>query len=68
MGLMSTQTSPSQKFHKITYPSLHTTRPELSAQGKISLNTGSGSGVGVEATKYFAKAGASWIAILGRRE
>jgi NAD(P)-dependent dehydrogenase (short-subunit alcohol dehydrogenase family) len=59
--------SPTTKFHKTTYPSLDPTRPELSAAGKTIVITGGGTGIGAETAKYFAKAGASLIALLGRR-
>jgi NAD(P)-dependent dehydrogenase (short-subunit alcohol dehydrogenase family) len=65
---MAAQQSPTKKFHKTTYPSLNPTRPELSAKGKTIVITGGGTGIGAETAKYFAKAGASRIAILGRRE
>jgi NAD(P)-dependent dehydrogenase (short-subunit alcohol dehydrogenase family) len=65
---MAAQPSPTKKFHKTTYPSLDPTRPELSAKGKTIVITGGGTGIGAEVAKYFAKAGAYRIAILGRRE
>ena len=65
---MPTAPSPTKTFHKTTYPSLDPTRKELSAQGKTIVITGAGTGIGAEVAKYFAKAGASRIGILGRRE
>ncbi|KAF2720484.1 oxidoreductase [Polychaeton citri CBS 116435] len=60
--------SPTSKWHDNTYPSLSPTRPELSAKGKTVVITGGGTGIGAETGCYFAKAGASRIALLGRRE
>jgi NAD(P)-dependent dehydrogenase (short-subunit alcohol dehydrogenase family) len=65
---MAALNSPTKKFHNTTYPSLDPARPELSAKGKTIVITGGGTGIGAETAKYFAKAGASRIAILGRRE
>jgi len=60
--------SPTSKFHSTTYPSLSPTRPELSAKGKNVIITGGGTGIGAATARYFAEAGASRIAILGRRQ
>lgn len=60
--------SPTPTWHTTTYQSISPTRPELSAKGKTVLVTGGGSGIGAETAHYFAEAGASRIAILGRRE
>lgn len=60
--------SPTSTWHSTTYPSLSPTRPELSAKGKTVVVTGGGTGIGAETARYFAEAGASRIALLGRRE
>lgn len=60
--------SPTSTWHSNTYPSLSPSRPELSAKGKTVIVTGGGSGIGAETARYFAQAGASRIALLGRRE
>lgn len=60
--------SPTKTFHKTTYSSLDPTLPEHSAKGKTIVITGGGTGIGAAAAKYFALAGASRIALLGRRE
>ncbi|KAF9027452.1 NAD(P)-binding protein [Hymenopellis radicata] len=61
--------SPTQRWHTKAQPSTSPTRPELSAKGKSVIITGGGStGIGGETARYFAEAGASRIALLGRRE
>ena len=65
---MSYGLSPTTTFHSKTYPTLSPTRPELSAKGKNVIITGGGTGIGAETARYYAQAGASRIAILGRRE
>jgi NAD(P)-dependent dehydrogenase (short-subunit alcohol dehydrogenase family) len=56
-------------FHNKAQPSTSPTRVELSAKGKSIIITGGGvGGIGGETARYFAAAGASRIAILGRRE
>lgn len=55
-------------WHSKSYPSISPTRPELSAKGKTVVVTGGGTGIGAETARYFAEAGASRIALLGRRE
>jgi NAD(P)-dependent dehydrogenase (short-subunit alcohol dehydrogenase family) len=60
--------SPTSKWHSEKYDSISPSRPELSAKGKTVLVTGGGTGIGAETALYFAQAGASRIALLGRRE
>ncbi|KAF2491247.1 oxidoreductase [Lophium mytilinum] len=60
--------SPTPTWHTTTYPSISPTRPELSAKGKSVLVTGGGTGIGAATALHFAEAGASRIALLGRRE
>ncbi|KAK4044646.1 hypothetical protein C8A01DRAFT_11900 [Parachaetomium inaequale] len=60
--------SPTATWHDNTYESLSPTRPEVSAKGKSVLITGGGTGIGAETARSFAAAGASRIALLGRRE
>ncbi|KLP07006.1 related to peroxisomal short-chain alcohol dehydrogenase [Fusarium fujikuroi] len=54
-------------WHNKPYPSIDPTRPELSAAGKFVAVTGGGTGIGRSIAIAFAQAGASTIAILGRR-
>ena len=60
--------SPTSTWHTKTYQSISPTRPELSAKGKTVVVTGGGTGIGAETAHHFAQAGASRIALLGRRE
>ncbi|KAF9031108.1 NAD(P)-binding protein [Hymenopellis radicata] len=61
--------SPTRRWHTKAQPSTSPTRPKLSAKGKSVIITGGGStGIGGETARYFAEAGASRIALLGRRE
>ena len=59
--------SPTATWHTTGQPSGSPSRPELSAKGKNVLVTGGGTGIGAETARYFAAAGASRIALLGRR-
>lgn len=60
--------SPTATWRTETYSAISPTRSELSAQGKTVVITGGGTGIGAETARYFAMAGASRIAIFGRRE
>jgi NAD(P)-dependent dehydrogenase (short-subunit alcohol dehydrogenase family) len=60
--------SPTKTWHDTSYPSISPTLPALSASGKSVLITGGGTGIGAGTAHSFAQAGASRIAILGRRE
>ncbi|KAA8645092.1 hypothetical protein EYZ11_008151 [Aspergillus tanneri] len=60
--------SPTSTWHTKTHQSISPTRPELSVRGKTVIVTGGGTGIGAETARYFAAAGASRIALLGRRE
>ncbi|TVY17866.1 Short chain dehydrogenase citE [Lachnellula arida] len=60
--------SPTPTWHTKSHPSISPTRPELSAKGKTVIVTGGGTGIGAETAHHFAEAGASRIALLGRRE
>ena len=55
-------------WHRDTYPAIDPrSRPELSMRGKTVVISGGGSGIGRALAQSFAEAGASTIAIVGRR-
>lgn len=56
-----------KKYYHAPYPAIDPNKPELSADGKVVLITGGGSGVGQATALAFAKAHAKVIVILGRR-
>jgi NAD(P)-dependent dehydrogenase (short-subunit alcohol dehydrogenase family) len=60
--------TPTKIWHSTVYPSISPTRSELSQEGKTVLITGGGTGIGAATAHAFAQAGASRIALLGRRE
>lgn len=60
--------SPTPTWRVESYDAISPTRPELSCKGKNVVITGGGTGIGAETARYFARAEASRIALLGRRE
>ncbi|KAJ8122071.1 hypothetical protein ONZ43_g1642 [Nemania bipapillata] len=61
--------SPTKRWHTKAQSCGSPSRPEVSAKGKSVLVTGGGTtGIGGETARYFAAAGATRIALLGRRE
>jgi NAD(P)-dependent dehydrogenase (short-subunit alcohol dehydrogenase family) len=59
---------PTNAVHTDTYSAISPSRPELSKAGQRIVITGGGYGIGRELVLAFAEAGASEIAILGRKE
>lgn len=64
---MANLVSFTKTWHSKPYASIDPTRPELSAAGKFVAITGGGTGIGKSMAIAFAQAGASIVAILGRR-
>jgi len=60
--------SPTHAWHTTSYDAISPLRSELSAKGKTVIITGGGTGIGAETARSFAAAGASRIALFGRRE
>ncbi|KAJ4483539.1 hypothetical protein J3R30DRAFT_3449227 [Lentinula aciculospora] len=54
-------------YHRDTYPAISPTKPSLSQAGRTILITGGGGGIGFEIARSFARASASRIIIVGRR-
>ncbi|KAF0637721.1 hypothetical protein FPSE5266_07380 [Fusarium pseudograminearum] len=64
---MANWVSFTKTWHSKPYAAIDPTRPELNAAGKFVVITGGGTGIGKSMAIAFAQAGASTVAILGRR-
>jgi NAD(P)-dependent dehydrogenase (short-subunit alcohol dehydrogenase family) len=67
---MSSRRYPSftKAFHHAPYPNISPSNPTLSAEGKIILITGGGTGIGKATTAAFIEVGATAIVLIGRTE
>lgn len=57
-----------KKWHSEAYDAIDPKRPELSAKGKVIVITGGGGSIGGATALAFARAGATQIAVIGRRD
>ncbi|VUC37068.1 unnamed protein product [Clonostachys rosea] len=64
---MADYVSFTKTYHNKPYAAIDPTQPKLSVSGKFVAITGGGTGIGKEIAIAFAQAGATTIAILGRR-
>lgn len=66
--VVPTFTSFTKTWHNQPYDAISPLRKELSAAGKAVVITGGGTGIGKAIATAFARAGARYVAMLGRRE